>query len=571
MNSDNPQGMREAFMQRPNQGITALIIGIHWGSALLLTLLTGWALSVAVDWTPYTAPWTLLQGLLVVGLVLSLLNWNRIAERSAIAAPVLRLLWVPLICVAAALIIPQDAAGLIAALLLVFIWMFLLALLGLLLQERSRSGLLNLLVVVASVGIMLLLIEVFVAAPLTETLKTAQREAAKARAVESAAAPLDEVEGAAQNVQPATALTEFVGQPGPGPAWGELTGWGTNTNTVVHSWMDGVYDVQVEYNSLGFRGPEIPYEKPEDVYRILLVGDSYIEALQVDYADTLYAQLGALLKDVHTSDGKRIEVFGVGATGWGTLQAYLYYHHEGYKFAPDLIVHFFVMNDVADNNPAQFYDYRDLDFKITGDQVEVVHGAASTVEVHEAPGKRLLDALPPFLQNTHSVNLIRQLFDPPRLVVGLGGALQGVHPQNYIYVSYPEIAGYPEGWRRTQRAYEIWANEARANAAQLMVVQVDISEEKITELSTYFRDVTADWIWDMDLPTKRLEAILTPLSVPLILTRAYYETYAQALGQRPFDALFFPQDWHWNATGHRVTAQLLAETLCSQGIIEGSC
>jgi hypothetical protein len=28
------------------------------------------------------------------------------------------------------------------------------------------------------------------------------------------------------------------------------------------------------------------------------------------------------------------KVFGVGATGWGTLQRYLYYIHEGYRFSP---------------------------------------------------------------------------------------------------------------------------------------------------------------------------------------------------------------------------------------------
>lgn len=555
-------------------GLAAVVAAVSGLAALFLTLAAGWALWAVVDWTPHAAAWALLNGLLLAGLLLGLIGragWLVIARRTRIAAPVLRLLPVPLLCVAAALIVPGDADGYIAALLIVFIWALLLAFVGLLMQDRTRSALVNLLIVLVSIGLTLALVEWVVAAPLTETLKNAQREAAKTRAVESATAPLAEVEGPAQNAEPAAALTEFVGQPGPGPAWGELTGWGTNTDTVVHSWMDGVYDVLVEYNSLGFRGPEIPYDKPEDVYRILLVGDSYIEALQVDYAETIYAQLGGMLRSAQAPDGRRIEVFGVGATGWGTVQAYLYYHHEGYKFSPDLIVHFFVMNDVADNNPAQFYDYRDLDFRFEGDHVEVVHGQASSAETASSPGKRLLDALPTFLQNTRTSGLLRQLFDPPRLVVGLGGALEGVHPQNYIYVSYPEIEGYPEGWRRTQRAYEIWTREARANGAQLMVVQVDISAEKITELSTYFRDVTADWIWDMDLPAKRLEAILTPLNVPLIQTRDYYEAYAQSMGQRPFDALFFPQDWHWNAAGHRVTAQLLAETLCAQRIVEGSC
>jgi hypothetical protein len=331
--------------------------------------------------------------------------------------------------------------------------------------------------------------------------------------------------------------------------------------------MEGVYDVSIEYNALGFRGPEIPYDKPDDVYRILLLGDSYIEALQVAYEDTVYAQLGEMLKDRRTPDGKRFQVFGVGATGWGTLQAYLYYHHEGYKFQPDLIVNFFVINDVADNNPAHFYNYRNLDFQIDGDTVQVIQGAAQDADLESTPGQRWFEALPPALQNTATFGLIRQWIAPPRIVVGLGGQLQSVHPQNYIYVSYPEIEGYPEGWQRTQRAYEIWADEARRNDATLWVVPVDISAEKITELSTYFRDSTADWIWDIDLPLKRLHDILDPLDVSLIPTREYYAAYAESVNQRPFDALFFTQDWHWNPAGHRVTAQLLAERLWEMSIV----
>lgn len=89
----------------------------------------------------------------------------------------------------------------------------------------------------------------------------------------------------------------------------------------------------------------------------------------------------------------------------------------------------------------------------------------------------------------------------------------------------------------------------------------------ITEISTYFADQQQGWIWDVDLPQRRLTDILQPLNVPLINTRPVYEAYGESVNQRPYDALFIPGDGHWNATGHRITAAFVVDTLHERGLI----
>jgi len=49
------------------------------------------------------------------------------------------------------------------------------------------------------------------------------------------------------------------------------------------------------YNSHGFRDYERSYEKPQGVYRIVVLGDSYIEGLQVELEKTFTAQLEKML------------------------------------------------------------------------------------------------------------------------------------------------------------------------------------------------------------------------------------------------------------------------------------
>ena len=54
------------------------------------------------------------------------------------------------------------------------------------------------------------------------------------------------------------------------------------------------YDVHLQYNARGIRGPEIPYEKPAGTYRVVILGDSFIEGYSVNREDRVAEQLEKL-------------------------------------------------------------------------------------------------------------------------------------------------------------------------------------------------------------------------------------------------------------------------------------
>jgi hypothetical protein len=390
-----------------------------------------------------------------------------------------------------------------------------------------------------------------------------QRQQAASQAAAAAVPSWAEIELAPQEYIPAgSPLTEVI-EEGPGPSWGPLTGWGTRTNALVHRYLPGEFDVMLSYNSMGLRGGEISYEKPDDVFRILLIGDSFIEAREVNDDETVYAQLNTILADYRTADGKRFEVIGAGATGWGTAQSYLYYHVEGYRFSPDVVINVFIINDVVDNYPALFYPERGIDF-VVDDTVRIVSSSES--QPRTQPMVLWLNALPDWMQASRTIQLLRQIFFPPLTPLTVIRDVPQSHPQDYIFLRQPALDGYPEAWQRTERIFEIWDAEAEANAAQLMLLQVDVGVSYLRGVVDRHID-KPDWVWDAELPTTRLEAILFPLDIPLIGTGDYYEAYAAEQGLLVHDALFLPTDGHWNTRGHLVTAQRLFEALVEQGIV----
>ena len=119
-----------------------------------------------------------------------------------------------------------------------------------------------------------------------------------------------------------------------------------NTHYLYQTWE---FSVNVDYNSHGWRDIEHEYSKRLGVFRIVVLGDSYMEAYTVNREDAFHRQLEKFARD----SGKQIEVLNLGVGGYGTLQAYLALVEEGLKYTPDLVVlGFHFGNDLLDNSRA---------------------------------------------------------------------------------------------------------------------------------------------------------------------------------------------------------------------------
>ena len=103
------------------------------------------------------------------------------------------------------------------------------------------------------------------------------------------------------------------------------------------------------FNSHGFRDYERTYEKPANTFRILVLGDSYVEALQVALENTFPALLEKALNE--NSPSLIFEVLSLGESGFGTADEYMRYLDFGVQYSPDLVLLAFTTgNDIRNNS-----------------------------------------------------------------------------------------------------------------------------------------------------------------------------------------------------------------------------
>lgn len=116
------------------------------------------------------------------------------------------------------------------------------------------------------------------------------------------------------------------------------------TREYQHAPLNGGGRITYKINDSGFRGP--PLRIRENQYRIVVYGDSFIQAEFSEHQNTFPQQLEAILEQRITVP---VEVINAGVAGYGPDQAYLRLEDEIGSLDPDLVVFsIYAGNDFGD-------------------------------------------------------------------------------------------------------------------------------------------------------------------------------------------------------------------------------
>jgi hypothetical protein len=123
------------------------------------------------------------------------------------------------------------------------------------------------------------------------------------------------------------------------PELGIVTNRPGSCQVVSSSW---VYN-EVCFNKYGFRGTDWQLDKKQEEIRVAVLGDSYVEGLQVAFDELASTRLEKLL-------GSRFTVLNFGLSGTGHAEQLLIYRNLVKRFRPDIVISVITpSNDFEDN------------------------------------------------------------------------------------------------------------------------------------------------------------------------------------------------------------------------------
>lgn len=133
-------------------------------------------------------------------------------------------------------------------------------------------------------------------------------------------------------------------------------------------WSDSkCFDISIRFNNQGLRGPCRKIPKEKDVFRIIFLGDSFTEGLQVKHENLFSTRLECLLNEKGIIRNKRVECVNLGLSGQGPAKHYVTLLEKGLVFEPDMVIEQLCINDFSEDDRYQGLEYNEdrSQFEIT--------------------------------------------------------------------------------------------------------------------------------------------------------------------------------------------------------------
>ncbi len=375
----------------------------------------------------------------------------------------------------------------------------------------------------------------------------------------------------------------FLLPPPYGPKTGEFftcnntLGW-TGTPNFKGVIEDPNFQQEITLNSLGMHDTEHSLEKPPNTSRILLLGDSFIQAVQVSEAETAHQILENYLNTQQEADYPTIEVLSSGVINWGTNQQLLYYREQGHLFQPDLVLLvFYIGNDFSDNLPGNAITTNG--FNCYAPYFSTCNNTLNPESLSYAPGISHLQNNCSALRRTW-INSIGQLFQYSRLYQQLEPLIVATYPRQQFGDKLPSAfsalyfpsseAELEQAWQITQATLAQLKQEVEADGRQFAVVLIspDITVKlgalSPAEQTAVLKDDPILAEAQADRPNQRMATFLNSQNIPFVdLAPAMIEY----LATNP-TLLYIPGDGHWTVEGNRVAAEIMTHWLITSGLLE---
>ena len=301
-------------------------------------------------------------------------------------------------------------------------------------------------------------------------------------------------------------------------------------------------------NSLGHRDDEASREKPDGVFRILVIGDSFTVGANVEQDEPYAMVMERLLRERF---GDRIEVLNAGVGAWNPFQYAQYYEFHGRDFEPDLVVvGFFVGNDsyVAQNDVSETRTAI-AGRRVARDKLAEVKSLTFKIWLYER------------------FNLARWWINRGAIVFDESDVLDHNSPRDGGDFSEKYLAVQARRFARNHLQMNKRRREKMENCVvQVRRIQTLAAKDGASTFVLLIPDENqinrslAEAVWpqeqpqryDLDMPQSLLHDMLGEIDLPVIDPRPAFLADERRL---------YMNDTHWNAGGHQLAAEEIVKAI----------
>jgi hypothetical protein len=329
---------------------------------------------------------------------------------------------------------------------------------------------------------------------------------------------------------------------------------------VIHS--RGCFSGLVETNRWGFRDRDRTLEKPPGVFRIAILGDSVVEAAQVQPGEPMNIRLEKLLAEKGYGN---VEVLAFGIAGIGTTQELMLYQEKVRQFHPDAVVLVFVDNDIMNNSSTlqpRAYGIRTwyAPYYNLGPDGKLVFQPVAPEPfraLREFAEKHILLAY-----------YLEHIYDE-RVNIG-NGKWRGLPVEWQVYQSHPD-AEWQRAWTVTEKTLGMLQKAVEADGAKFLVMKAptfsDIDVDWRTRFAEKVGRIPADF--DPGIVQQRMEAVSADAGIPVDFMAPYMRAYRDS-HHLQFPYFSWTCETHFAPLGHEVAAEAIFESLKMRGMLPGA-
>jgi len=303
------------------------------------------------------------------------------------------------------------------------------------------------------------------------------------------------------------------------------------------------HDIQT--NSFGMRDREHALKKEPSTFRILVLGDSFMEALQVKFDDSFPSLLE---KQLQKSMGRFVEVINASVSGWGTDDELTYLVREGARFEPDLIIVAMTLhNDVSDNLVEEYHEFED------GVLVE------RPISLVPWPSFALLKIKEWLAANSQMYQVVLRAIRSNRTSTEADSL--NSHVIDLLRRAPSQHLG--KGWRMTQQLFKKLLAAGSAMNARVVVVLLPLGVQVYPDA---FRELLAEASiqeeeLDLEAPQQVMVKFGREVGLPII---DLLPDFRQAR-TRCSCSLYVESDGHWNERGHLAATEGVVREMLRNG------